>query len=486
MNKSRIFLYLATSFIVGVFLKSFHPAGLFFLPAGLLTLGIIILTVFYKNKKAALAAFILLFFSLGFWRTENRLEELKNLTWDGKTYSGRAIVAKEPEQKDGYQKIIFQAENPKINFLANMGMDENIRCGDAVAVVCVLKIPDNRAADFDYRMYLAKDGIYYLCQQPKIIATGKHFGNWIYQALIGAKNNLSGQINALIPYPYSTLGNGLIFGGSSELPEKLKDNFSRTGLTHIVAVSGYNVTIVAQYLILFGIIIGLWRQQAFWFALTGIFIFVAMTGFPASAVRAGVMGGVLLWAMKNGRLGNSWNAIILAAAVMLFLNPLLLRYDVGFQLSFLATMGIVIFSPLGEKYLLGKHSAWGLAEMTFLTMSAQIFVLPILLYNFGVLSLISLLANILVLPIIPFSMLLVFLTAILGWLAPLLAPGMAWLTYSLLKYEIDVITILGNWKWSSLKIENFGVGGLIGYYAMLILGIYFFRYREFQKRNVVQ
>lgn len=289
---------------------------------------------------------------------------------------------------------------------------------------------------------------------------------------------MANNISRVIPYPQSALANGLIFGGSSELPKNLKDNFSKTGMTHIVAVSGYNVSIIAEYLILFGIFIGLWRKQAFWFAVIGIILFVVMIGLPSSAVRAGVMGTLLIWAAKNGRLANSWNAIIFAGAVMLLINPLLLRWDIGFQLSFLATIGIIAFSPLWEKYLIKNHKAFGFTEIFFLTLSAQIFVLPIILYNFHTLSLVSLAANLLILLIIPISMLLVFLSGLAGLFSHWLALPFAWLAFLPLKYETWIIDSLAGLSRSSVEIKNFLWWQAAAWYAALAFLMYHINRRQ--------
>ena len=278
---------------------------------------------------------------------------------------------------------------------------------------------------------------------------------------------MAGNISQVIPQPEGALANGLIFGGSADLSEKLKDNFSRTGMTHIVAVSGYNVTIIAEYLIALGIFLGLWRKKAFWFAIVGISLFVFMVGAPSSAVRAGVMGGVLLWAMKNGRLANSTNAILLAGSVMLFLNPLLLRWDIGFQLSFLATMGIIWLAPFFEQYISEKYNWLDWQGTILLTLSAQIFVTPIIMFNFNKLSIISLLANLLILPIIPLSMLLVFVTAIAGVFSYYLSLPFAWVAYLPLKYEVWIVNILGNWKWASAEVNNFSWQWLAVWYVVL-------------------
>jgi competence protein ComEC len=476
MAKSKFFLSLSLSFIGGVFCASFYyPKTLGMeIVLGLVILAVIIFAVTFRGKieasiEASIAASILML-ALGIFITSQSIKDTTSVDLDGKEYSGKAIVAKEPEQKEGYQSVIIKLVSGE-RVLINTNQFKEIKYGDELNLQCVLKIPENKTEEFDYKMYLAKDRIYYLCQNAKIESAGENKGNKIYSFILNLKNRMAGNINSVIPYPYSALGNGLIFGGSSELSKNLKDNFSRTGMTHIIAVSGYNVTIIAEYLILFGIWIGLWRKQAFWFALVGVILFVAMVGFPSSAVRAGVMGSLLLWAMKNGRLANSWNAIIFAAAVMLIINPLLLRWDIGFQLSFLATIGIVALAPFWEKHLVKKHRALGFTEIFFLSLSAQIFVIPIIIYNFHTLSLISLAANLLILPIIPLSMLLVFLTAVSGFIFPPLSLVFAWLTFLPLRYEIEIINILSSLKWASREVNNFSFLMMIIWYLILTLTI---------------
>jgi competence protein ComEC len=472
MKKSKIFLILSLSFISGIFLASIFQLDVFLIFL-LGIVSVIIVTLGYKNKIAAVIGLAILFLALGIWRTQSDLQKIAENNLDGQNIFGKAIVVKEPEEKENYKNIVLKNEDG-LKILARANINADIVYGDELEAECTLKIPENKE-DFDYRMYLAKDKIFYLCQNAKLEKTGNNFGNKFYAGILNLKNKMSGEISQLIPYPQSALGNGLIFGGSSDLPKDLKNNFSRTGMTHIVAVSGYNVTIIAEYLILFGIFIGLWRKQAFWFAISGIFLFVLMCGFPSSAVRAGVMGSLLLWAMKNGRLANSWNAIIFAGAIMLIINPLLLRWDIGFQLSFLAAIGIIALSPFWEKVFVKKHKALGFSEIFLLSLSAQIFVLPIILYNFQTLSLVSLAANLLILLIIPISMLLVFLTAVAGLISNVLALPFAWLAYVALKYEVWIVNTLGNMSWTSKTVENFGGYWLFLWYFILGLAVYFLR-----------
>ena len=471
MSKSKIFLGLSLGFIGGVFWRSFSDFN-FFWQYGLAILAVIILVIFWKNSKAAVVALFISFFILGVGLTGNKLKKLENLNLAGTEFNGRATIIREPEIKDQYQNL--RVETPEKNkFLINVYGHAQYFYGDELKIKCILEIPQSEK--FDYQMYLAKDGIFYLCSKAKIEITARDQGNRFYAALLKVKNRLQKNIDKNIPAPQSGLLSGLLLGGDDKLSKEMQDNFSRTGMTHIVAVSGYNVTIIAEYLMLLGIGLGLWRKQAFWFALAGIFLFVILVGFPASAARAGIMGSLLLWAMKNGRLANARNAIVFSAGAMLLINPMLLRYDIGFQLSFLATLGIVYLYPILENYLIKKNRVFGIREIVFLTISAQIFVLPIILLNFGKLSLISSLANLLVLPIIPLTMFLGFMLIVFQFIFPPLGTVFAWLVFMPLKYEMEIIKFLASFKFSSVEIENFSWMEVVAWYAILFLILYKFK-----------
>lgn len=477
MSKSRIFLWLSLGFIGGVFWRSFGNLETFW-QYGLAVLAVIILVIFWKNPKATVVAFFVGFFILGVQLTENKLEKLENLNLAGTEFFGRAIIIREPESKNQYQNLTVKTPD-KDKFLINVYGFAAYAYGDELEIRCNLEIP--RSETFDYQKYLAKDGIFYVCNKAKVDIIAHDRGNKFYAVILKIKNRLQKNIDKTIPAPQSGLLSGLLLGGDDKLSKEMQTNFSRTGLTHIVAVSGYNVTIIAEYLMLLGIFLGLWRKQAFWFAMVGISLFVILVGFPASAVRAGIMGSLLLWAMKNGRLANARNAIIFSAGIMLLINPLLLRYDIGFQLSFLATIGIVYFSPFLESKMIKKHRAFGIWEILILTLSAQVFVLPIILYNFQNLSLISPLANVLILPIIPLTMFLGFMLMIFQFIFPPLAVVLAWLTFLPLKYETTIIQFLAKLKYSSLGIENFSWYWMGLWY--IIIGISLYYLNHVKKKN---
>ncbi|MDD3487063.1 MAG: ComEC/Rec2 family competence protein [Candidatus Moranbacteria bacterium] len=469
MTKSRVFFILASSFLFGVFTASFFLSvvgGSLLLILTAVAVAIFILNP--KNQTAIVISAAVLFFTLGLWRTENSINNAKyNLANDRiGPAEFQAVVIREPETGEKVQKVVVE-DGKKGKILLNADIFPKYEYGDRLQVSCILAEPKNFDEKFDYRMYLAKDKIYRLCSRPQITGLGKSKGGKIYSAILAVKNKFEASLSAVFPDPEGAYLKGLLLGGSNRMTGEFSDAFSRTGTTHTVAVSGYNVTIVAAFLMEAGILMGLWRQQVFSFALLGIIFFVLATGSPASAVRAGIMGSLVIWAMKEGRLANSQNAILAAAGVMLAFNPLLLRYDAGFQLSFLATLGIVYLSPAFEKYFekAGKISL--IKESLFLSIAAQIFVLPVILNSFENLSVISPLANLLILPAIPYIMLGGFAAGIAGFVFAPLGKIIGFLPYILLKFELFIVQWLANIPWASLEIKNFGWKQIAAYYTIL-------------------
>ncbi|HBO17057.1 MAG: ComEC/Rec2-related protein [Candidatus Moranbacteria bacterium GW2011_GWE2_35_2-] len=481
MTKSKIFLILFLSFLIGIFSASFWDVG--FLNYFLALAAVMVFVLGYRNRIGVVIFFAILFFSFGIWKVQSALENVARFqSQDGIEFSGIATVVREPEEKEFYQEIIVRPEDGKYKILVQGEKYASWEYGEEMNLKCILKKPENFSPDFDYRMYLAKDKIFYICKKPQVMKSmEENSGNIIFVGILKLKNLMEKNVNRVIPAPEAALADGLLFGGNNRLSKEWQEKFSRTGTSHIVAVSGYNVTIIAEYLIWLGILLGLWRPRAFWFALVGIFLFVAMIGFPSSAVRAGVMGSLLLWAVKNGRLANSYNAIIFSAVVMLFLNPFLLRYDIGFQLSFLAALGIIAAAPFWEKYFDKKFDALGILETILLTLSAQIFVLPIILYNFHMMSWLSVVVNALILPIVPLTMLLVFLSSVLGFVFFPLSVALGWAGYVLLRYETEVIDFFSKINQASWQTEKFGWKMVAGYY--FFLGGIFWIWKRYKNKS---
>jgi len=196
-----------------------------------------------------------------------------------------------------------------------------------------------------------------------------------------------------------------------------------------------------------------------------------MVGAPASAIRAGIMGGLVMVAMRVGRLSTVLTAIVFAATLMVLANPKIIRFDVGFQLSFLAVVGLVWVYPMLEKYFQKIPDPYKIKSMLLVTISAQIMALPILIYNFDRLSIVAPLANILILPFIPFAMGLGFLAGVISyvWIVP--AKIFGYFTWIILTYQIRTIEYLASLSWASLEIFNFGIELFAGYYIIVVVVI---------------
>jgi len=209
------------------------------------------------------------------------------------------------------------------------------------------------------------------------------------------------------------------------------------------------VVVAILMFILLGI--GVNRGKAFYLATFGIFCFVILSGSAASAVRAGIMAFVFLLAIKVGRGGDALRALIFSATVMVFANPYILTGDVGFQLSFLATFGLIAILPVLQKKF-QKWPEWGgIKDMLLITLAAQIAVFPILITNFGQFSLLSFLANILILPTAPLLMVGGFLLISVSFLNMFAAKVIAFPLYLLAHYAIAVADFFSRTDWGMIK-----------------------------------
>ena len=195
------------------------------------------------------------------------------------------------------------------------------RYGDKIEVTGTLKEPAV-FEDFNYREYLAKDGIYAVMYFPKIKIIARRLGNPLLRILFSLADKLKESINNIVSYPQSGLLEGLMFGSEGNIPGSWQEKFNLTGTRHITAVSGMNITIISSLVLGFLLTLGLWRNQAFYLSAIFIIFYILIIGAPASAIRAGIMGILFLMAQYFGRLANGFRALILAAALMLFSNPL--------------------------------------------------------------------------------------------------------------------------------------------------------------------
>jgi competence protein ComEC len=319
---------------------------------------------------------------------------------------------------------------------------------------------------FLYDQYLAMKGVsatFIRLNHLKFIKEDNLFLSPIYKL----KKIIISFVSRIIPEPHASFLNGLLFGAKDGLPENIASAFQVTGLTHIIAISGYNITlIIIIVLFLFGFI-----PKNYRLILSAIFIvvFTLFVGPEASVVRASVMGIIMLLAIYTGRSAQIFNTLLITAFLMVIYNPRVLIYDVGFQLSFLATLGLVYVSPLLERYFLWVPNFFELRESLLLTISAQITAVPIIMYHFGTLSVISVLANILVTPFIPLSMLFGSIAILLGTVNQLSASFFGFFAYISLEIILQVAERLSKFPYAYLENIKISFIALSFYYLMLLL-----------------
>lgn len=281
-----------------------------------------------------------------------------------------------------------------------------------------------------------------------------------------------------LPEPHASLGIGYLLGVRTALPEDFTTALSVVGLTHIVAVSGYNLTIIVQFIKRIFSKISAYQTVLF----SGILIsaFLVMTGWSPSITRAAIISGLSLIAWYYGRSFKPILLILIGAAITALINPLYIWGDVGWYLSFLAFTGVLIVSPL-LIYFMARNTKNIFILILFETLSAQLLTLPYISVIFGRLSIISPIANLIVVPFIPISMLLIFITGIAGMISPILALWIAIPAKILMSITVWVIQNLGSigWAQSSLQISIFqAVVTYILLFIIIAIGWYIYHKRS--------
>jgi len=387
-------------------------------------------------------------------------------------------VVKEPDIRNTNTKLTIQTEQTKI--LVTTGNYPEYNYGDILEIKGKLQ-EAVVFEDFNYKQYLAKNGIYAVIYYPEIKVLKQSQGNFIYQTIFTFKSKIKQSIEKIVPFPEISILEAITLGNKQMLGEELKESLNITGTRHIVAISGMHIIILSEIIMYLLIIFGLWRGQALYFAIGLLVLFIIMIGAPASAIRAGIMGAILLIAESIGRLNDSSRIVIFAGAIMLVFSPLLLRYDVGFQLSFLAVLGIVYLKPIFDNWLerlFKKENLNGLVQIITMTLAAQAAVLPILIYNFGRISFISPLANIFIVPALPYIMGfgLAFNMGTVIW--PFIGKILVWPMYIGLTYIIRLTNYLSQIPFVSREISDIHWIWLLGYYILLIGFICFYRKKQ--------
>ncbi|MDD2786243.1 MAG: ComEC/Rec2 family competence protein [Patescibacteria group bacterium] len=301
------------------------------------------------------------------------------------------------------------------NQLITINLKTSLPLGSAISFSCALKPvaqkPDELDRRFAYRLHFSQA----TCS-PKDLTVIKPPAWWdVRQSFVELRAWTNLRIKSILPGDEGALIAGMLYGerGMSQQSNNL---FRNAGLTHLIAVSGSNITIVASIVFAILLGIGLWRRQAFWVTTVTLLAYVTFTGFSASVARAAVMGWLVLFARYIGRRPKTWHVLLVSAFALCLLDPWMLAFDAGFALSFLATIGLMSWSPIFSRLLKFLPEIGGLREAAATTISATLMTTPYMAFAFEKISLAGLVTNLIAVPLVPWAMLFGAISAAWGQL----------------------------------------------------------------------
>ncbi len=332
---------------------------------------------------------------------------------------------------------------------------------------------------FSYADYLARQGIFSHMGNAAVEVISAGHGDPVFRLLIDLRNRVKREIAVALPEPQAGLLIGMLTGDESSISPELAEAFSRTGASHVIAISGFNMVIVST--IVFRMIAALFGDEkslSAFFAVALILLYTVFVGASAGVVRAAIMSSLVIIASLQRR--PVWRPATLAFATLVMVSHPSVLLDLSFQLSFCAVLGLTLFADpmsLRLKQLLRRilpeglaRAAHGfLAEPVTATLAAQITTLPLILLYFGRLSLVALPVNLLILPIQTILLVLGLAAAAVAVFVPALGTLLLWADMPCLSWTIAVVRAFADWEFAELVVDI--DGRLIqAFYVLLIAG----------------
>ncbi len=462
------FFWGALFFLSGIYTASvgFGSVLFPFLVAGLLLF--ILLSFFFRRKGFLFASFLPVFVLLGamYYGVYDVRSSRSSVSF-GEHVSFSGIVCSDPVEKESSREIRVCLSYPAEGIvLVKTKRFPDIRYGDELFMTgAIERVPEN-----GYGEFLKKENIDAFSDYPDIEIVSSGNGSLAKRILFGAKHAMRSAAERTLSYESASFLGGILFGDTGTFSPGFKDAMRSSGTTHIVALSGYNITVLATAIMsVFSFLFSKrWSTYAASAAIAG---FVVMTGASPSVVRAGIMGILLIFGRRFGEGGDVKNVLLFSALAMALHNPRILAFDIGFQLSFLAFFGIAYIQPKIEEAFSMKEKGLLMWKESFVsTVSAQIMVFPLLLSRFGEVSLISVPANVFILGFMPFTMGIGFFTLFLSLISPVFSMFPGGLLELLLQFEMGIIRFFASFG----EMISFSADFLFsaGYYVFIFLLIH--------------
>lgn len=336
---------------------------------------------------------------------------------------------------------------------------------------------------FDYEHFLQKDDIFYLADISGVKNLARNQAGKLTSILYKIKRSFMQNVENLLPSPHAFLATGLVISGKGSLDKELQDQFQKVGLIHIVVLSGFNVSIVGEAISkVFSFLPKIWGGV---FGSIGIIFFGMMTGGGATVWRSVIMSIIGIYARISKRSNSAFISLMIAGICMLIQNPKLFFHDPSFQLSFVATLGLIFLASPIEVFLQWSKKTIqsfspiflmslklipdSLISLVSTTIATQIFTLPFIIDFSGVISVVALPVNTIILPLIPFTMLFVFLTGAISFITPVLAYFPAFVSWMLLNIELSIVRYFSELPFSIITLPPISSSSFIILYFCIIL-----------------
>ncbi|RLC70622.1 MAG: DNA internalization-related competence protein ComEC/Rec2 [Chloroflexi bacterium] len=501
---------LSLAWVFGVYLASALPLsrGLLVGGASFLLVGIL----FPRRRVLLLGLFCLLVFGGGLLRAACLPGPGELALYNGRVVELIGVIDSEPDVRTRFTLFRFKVQElqdelgrravsdacllyaprfPSDPELSKMRDFPFYRYGDRLWIKGKLVEPPE-LEEFDYREYLARQGIYSLCYPKDVGLIGEGEGSPILRLTFSLKEKLSRALALAVAEPSSSLAQAMLLGKRSELPKEIREDFQLSGIAHILAISGLHISIVAGMSLSLGAwLFGRHRPYYLLLALLAVWFYALLTGWHPSALRAAIMGS--LWAVGSwlGRQRNSFVALLLAAAVMVGIKPSVLK-DVSFQLSFAAMAGLIFLSPLFASWAyraLGDEGKIGggwrfIIESFSFSLGAILATLPLLAFYFHRISLVTLPATFFALPAVPGLIAAAAFSSGLGLISSALAQIPGWICWLFGTYIIRVAEAFSSLPFAAIS-ARVGVAFLAGYYSLLALAFFLVRNWRSIKRGTL-
>jgi competence protein ComEC len=483
MSVARALPFFLIAFLIGIASAWVFPVLVTLSLVLLLCIGALLLFFIERAPRILFLALCLGFLALGVSRGAIALSTspdpiLANAVGDTVTLAG--VVIDEPDVRERTTHLVVRADEIRTEttsravsgvLIAFAPRYPEFRYGDVVELSGKLELPEVLTEEdgrtFDYPSYLAAKGIAYTMFAREVVGTGEERGNPIKSTLFDIKKHFQNALTEALPEPQSALLSGLLLGGKQSLGEDWLERFRVAGIVHIVVLSGYNMTIVAEWLVV------IFRFLGFFGSLSagalGIVAFAVMTGGGATVVRAAIMAILVLIARATGRTAEMGRALLVAAALMVMVSPRILLFDPSFQLSFLASLGLVFVAPALERRIPLRKGRLVLREVIISTLATQIMVLPLLLFQTGMLSIVALPTNVIVLPLIPVAMLAGFVAGVVVLVVPALWLVVGIVPYILLSYILIVAEHAARIPFAAVSVTLSLCGVALAYLAIAVM-----------------